>query len=149
MNKIILTTLPTVALHKLKIVLLLQIDTINTCVLSGDYTLSNNGSVFSFLNEKIFHLLQNKNNCNFDLILDDICFDILSIADQYFDTDIDEIEDDYYSTINNDYKINDSVIRYELKQLLNDVEVSYLKYNNKIKSLKLLLPDGVMFITEE
>lgn len=147
--KVYLATLPTVALHKLKIVRLLQIDSINVCILSGDPLSSNISNMISFLNEKMFYLLMNKDNPNFDLILDDISFDILAIADQYFDTSVDELEDNYYATLLDDYKLNDSIIRYELKQLLNDIEICYLKYKNKISTLKLILPDGVMFTTED
>lgn len=149
MRKLILATLPTVGLHKLKIVQVLQIDFFNVNVNNGVHSVSNDvSSALSYLDDRIFYLLKNESNPNIDLLIDGIITDMLDIANNYFDTEVssDCIEDGYFNN-SKDFVINEHIIRHEVRQLLNDISLLNIRndFNNNISSIKLLLPDGVMF----
>lgn len=149
MRKMIIATLPTVALNKLKIVKLFQIDFLNNNINNGVHSTGNDYSLaLSYLDDKLLYLLKNNDNVNIDLLIDEISSDILEIANNYFDTEIEiNIEDNYYLGTGG-FTINDSVIIHELYQILNDIFILNTTYNFKYKdicSFRLLLPDGVIF----
>ena len=143
MRKLIIAALPTVLLSKLKIIKILYLDFFQNNILRYVSPETVYNKPLYALECQLLYLLQNMNNSNIDLLKDVAVDEIMDVCENYYNI----ISDEYELSENKDtnFKINESVIRHEIQQLLNDIYIIYdtYCYNKKIIDVELLFSDRV------
>lgn len=142
MRQLIIASLPTVILNKIKIVNILYLDFCNNNLLSGSYQETTYTSPLFILENGLLYLLQNRENPNIDLLVDSFTEEIFYIAKNYYDLISEEtkMSDDI-----DNFKINESTIKHEIRQLFNDICLIYEIYckHKKILGIELSCPDKI------
>ena len=143
MRKLIIAALPTVLLSKLKIIKILYLDFFQNNILRYVSPETVYNKPLYALECQLLYLLQNMNNSNIDLLKDVAVDEIMDVCENYYNI----ISDEYELSENKDtnFKINESVIRHEIQQLLDDIYIIYdtYCYNKKIIDVELLFSDRV------
>ena len=143
MRKLIIAALPTVLLSKLKIIEILYLDFFQNNILRDVSPETVYDKPLYALECQLLYLLQNMNNSNIDLLKDVAVDEIMDVCENYYNI----ISDEYELSENKDtnFKINESVIRHEIQQLLDDIYIIYdtYCYNKKIIDVELLFSDRV------
>lgn len=143
MNKIIIASLPTVSLSKLKIIHMLYLEFYQNNSFSDTPPETTNNNPLFILENGIVYLLNHLTNPNFDLLKDTVISDIVDMSQNYYEI----ISNDHFITDNNlfNFEINETLITHELEQILNDMYIINDVYckDKKIISVELVSPDRV------
>ena len=143
MREIIIATLPTILLSKLKIVDILCLDFFQHNILSGIPPETTYNKPLYTLESSLLYLLQNSKNPNIDLLTDSVTEEIFNISENYYEL----ISNEYDIRENNElnFNINENLIRHEIGQLFNDISLIREWYckDKKIIGIELSIPDRV------
>lgn len=143
MREIIIATLPTILLSKLKIVNILCLDFFQHNILSGIPPETIYNKPLYTLESSLLYLLQNSKNPNIDLLTDSVTEEIFNISENYYEL----ISNEYDIRENNElnFNINENLIRHEIGQLFNDISLIREWYckDKKIIGIELSIPDRV------
>ena len=149
MNKIIIASLPTVSLSKLKIIHMLYLEFYQHNSFSDTLPETTDNNPLFTLENGIVYLLSHLTNPNFDLLKDTVISDIVDMSQNYYEI----ISNDHFITDNNlsNFEINETLITHELEQILNDMYIINDVYckDKKIINVELVSPDRVYMVVAE
>ncbi len=143
MREVIIATLPTVLLSKLKIVNVLCLDYFQHNLLSGMHPETIYNKPLHTLESNLLLLLQNNKNININILTNHVIREIFNTSQNYY-----ELISNEYNLIDNDelnFNINENLIKHEIGQIFNDiclVRDNYCK-DKKIIAIELSIPDRI------